>query len=349
MDDLTAVQWHDGKVRILDQTQLPHELVLLEMSDYKNVINAIKNMNVRGAPVIGITAAFGVALALWDADEMDRPGFLERANSAIEEFKQARPTAKNLSWALERVRMAMTRNLSKPLSKVKQALVDEAQKIKDEDKENCQKIGRYGAELLPNRPQVLTHCHAGALATGGYGTALGVVRGAVEMGKKVHVYVDETRPLLQGARLTAFELLEDDIPMTLICDNMAANLMKQGKVDAVVVGADRIARNGDVANKIGTYSLAVLASYHNIPFYVAAPASTFDLDAASGKDIIIEERDSDEVRRFKDVSVAPEDAPVWNPAFDVTPNELIAAIVTERGVLRAPLNDSITQKFIDSK
>jgi len=340
MDDIRTVQWHDGKVRILDQTKLPHELVLLEMSDYRGVVAAIKKMNVRGAPAIGIAAAFGVVLSIWQADETDRAGFLEKVNEAIDELKNTRPTAKNLFWALDRMRLTLSKNLNRPLKKIKIALLEEAQHILEDDIERCKKIGRFGAELLPNRVSILTHCNAGALATGGYGTALGIIRAAVEAGKKVKVYADETRPLLQGARLTAFELLEDEIDVTLICDNAAATVMKQGLVNAVIVGADRIARNGDVANKIGTYGLAILAKQHNIPFYVAAPLSTCDFDVESGNDIPIEERDESEVRMFGQTLVAPEDVNVYNPAFDVTPHELITAIVTEKGVVKPPYSEN---------
>ncbi len=343
MDDLQAVLWHNGKVRILDQTKLPEELVLLEISDYQGIVKSINSLSVRGAPAIGIAAAFGVVLAIWDADEADRTGFLTRANEAIQALKQTRPTAKNLFWALEKMRNAMSKNLSRPLREVKKAMLRQAQQILDDDIHRCKKIGEHGASLLPFRSTVLTHCNAGALATGGYGTALGVIRSAIEQGKKINVIADETRPLLQGARLTTFELMEDDIEVTLITDNMAAHVMKKGMVQVVVVGADRIARNGDVANKIGTYGLAILAKEHKIPFVVAAPLSTFDPDIATGEDIPIEERDADEVRKIGDSLVAPEDVNVYNPAFDVTPHEFISAIVCERGVVRFPDEEKLSQ------
>ena len=343
MDDLQAVLWHNGKVRILDQTKLPEELVLLEISDYQGIVKSINSLSVRGAPAIGIAAAFGVVLAIWDADEADRTGFLTRANEAIQALKQTRPTAKNLVWALEKMRNAMSKNLSRPLREVKKAMLRQAQQILDDDIHRCKKIGEHGASLLPFRSTVLTHCNAGALATGGYGTALGVIRSAIEQGKKINVIADETRPLLQGARLTTFELMEDDIEVTLITDNMAAHVMKKGMVQVVVVGADRIARNGDVANKIGTYGLAILAKEHKIPFVVAAPLSTFDPDIATGEDIPIEERDADEVRKIGDSLVAPEDVNVYNPAFDVTPHEFISAIVCERGVVRFPDEEKLSQ------
>jgi len=336
MDELQAVLWHNGKVRILDQTKLPEEFVLLEVSDYQGVVKSIKSLAVRGAPAIGIAAAFGVVLSVWDADEADRAAFITAANEAIDALKQTRPTAKNLFWALEKMRNTMSKNLNKPLREVKKALLKQAQDILDDDIQRCKKIGAYGAGLLPFRSTVLTHCNAGALATGAYGTALGIVRAAIDQGKKIKVFADETRPLLQGARLTTFELMEDGIDVTLITDSMAAYVMKKGLVQVVVVGADRVARNGDVANKIGTYGLAILAKEHKIPFVVAAPLSTFDADIASGEEIPIEERDADEVRTFGGVQIAPEDVKVFNPAFDVTPHNLISAIVSERGAIRFP-------------
>ncbi|RPI02826.1 MAG: S-methyl-5-thioribose-1-phosphate isomerase [Calditrichaeota bacterium] len=343
MEELHAVQWHDGKVRILDQTKLPEELVLLEISDYYAVVDAIKSLAVRGAPAIGIAAAFGVVLSVWNADEVDRAAFIESVNKAIEELKSTRPTAKNLFGALERMRKVLSQNLSRPLREIKSALLRTAQSILNEDLENCKKIGEMGAALLPVRANILTHCNAGLLATGGHGTALGIVRTAIEKGKKIKVYVDETRPLLQGARLTTFELLEDGIDVTLITDSMAAFVMQKGLINVVIVGADRIARNGDVANKIGTYGLAVLAKEHKIPFVVAAPLSTFDPDIASGDHIIIEERHPDEVRKIGDRFIAPEDVEVLNPAFDVTPHHLISAIVSERGVIKFPNENALTE------
>jgi methylthioribose-1-phosphate isomerase len=336
MDELKAVQWHDGRVRILDQTKLPEELILLEISDYYGVIDAVNSLAVRGAPAIGIAAAFGVVLAIWRADEVDRTAFLTKVNKAIEDFKATRPTAKNLFWALEQMRAVLSRNLSRPLREVKRAMLHTAQTILEDDIARCKKIGEYGADLLPFRANVLTHCNAGLLATGGYGTALGIVRTAVGKGKKIKVYAGETRPLLQGARLTTFELMDEGIDVTLITDSMAAYVMQKGIVNVVVVGADRISRNGDVANKIGTYGLAVLAKEHKIPFVVAAPLSTFDPDLATGEAIPIEERHPDEVRKIGDRFIAPEDVPVLNPAFDVTPHHLISAIVSERGVIKFP-------------
>jgi methylthioribose-1-phosphate isomerase len=343
MQDLPTIGWHDGKVRILDQTQLPHELVMLEISDYHGVIQAIKSLAVRGAPAIGVAAAFAVVLSVWHESESDRAGFMEKANKAINEIKQSRPTAKNLFWAVERMRETMAKNLSRPLHEIKLELLHKAQELLDDDIQRCKAISKFGAALLPDRCAILTHCNAGALATAGHGTALGVIRTAVEQGKKIQVYADETRPLLQGSRLTTFELMEDQIPVTLICDNMAASLMRRGMVQLVLVGADRIAANGDTANKIGTYSLAVLAKHHNIPLYIAAPWSTIDMETNSGNMIPIEERDGDEVRQFRGQAVAPENVPVWNPAFDVTPNNLIDIIITDRGVIRPPFNINLAQ------
>jgi methylthioribose-1-phosphate isomerase len=341
MEELQAISWRDGSVGILDQTQLPNDLVLLNILDHHGIVSAIKRLSVRGAPAIGIAAAFGVVLAVWDADESDRTAFLEKANTAILDLKKSRPTAKNLFWALNEMRTTLTKNLNKPLNEIKLSLLKQAQYILKDDISRCKKIGKIGADLLPNRANVLTHCNAGALATGGYGTALGVLRAAKDMRKKIKVYVDETRPLLQGARLTAFELLEDDFDVTLICDSVAGSLMKQGLINSVVVGADRIASNGDVANKIGTYSVAVLARHHKIPFYVAAPLSTFDFELNTGFDIPIELRDDSEVKNFGNVATAPEDVQVFNPAFDVTPNELVTAIITEKGIAKSPYLDSL--------
>ena len=339
--EISAVTWRNGKVGILDQTALPEELILLEIADHHGVVRAINNLSVRGAPAIGIAAAFGVVLSVWNANELDRTTFFEIANQAISDLKATRPTAKNLFWALETMRGCLSRNVNRPIAEIKSSMLQEAHRILEDDIRRCKAIGRLGAGLLPNRCAVLTHCNAGALATGGYGTALGIVRAAVEIGKKITVYADETRPLLQGARLTTFELLEDDIDVTLICDSAAAYLMKKGKIQYVIVGADRIARNGDVANKIGTFSLAVSARYHQIPFIVAAPLSTFDFDIDTGNEIPIEERDPEEVRTFGDRRIAPEDVPVFNPAFDVTPNELVNAIVCEKAILKPPFRAAI--------
>lgn len=341
MDELQAITWHDGKVRILDQTRLPGDLVLLEISDYQGVCKAISGLNLRGAPAIGIAAAYGVVLALWHMEESDRPAFVQRANTAIEALGQTRPTARNLFWALERMRNTLMSVLSKPIREIKLALLSEAQRIHADDVERCKTIGRLGAALLTPNTSVLTHCNAGAFATGGYGTALGIVRAAISQGKKVRVYACETRPLLQGSRITAFELAEEEIPVTVLCDSMAAYAMARGLVQFVIVGADRIARNGDAANKIGTYGLAILARHHRIPFYMAAPLSTFDPDLRSGDQIPIEQRPATEVAQFNGIQIIPEGVPVLNPAFDVTPAKLIDAFITEKGILRPPFEESL--------
>lgn len=341
MDELQSIAWHDGRVRILDQTRLPGELVLLEISDHHGVIKAIKQLSIRGAPAIGIAAAYGVVLAVWEVEESDRTAFIERANHAIDLIRASRPTARNLFWALERMRGALTRHLNRPLHEIKQALLREAQAIQADDVQRCQQIGRHGAALLTQNCAVLTHCNAGALATGGYGTALGIVRSAISLGKKVEVYACETRPLLQGARITAFELSDEGIPVTVLCDTMAAYVMQRNMVQFVLVGADRIARNGDTANKIGTYGLAILARHHRIPFYVAAPLSTFDFDLRNGEQIPIEHRSADEVTHCGGLQSVPDGVPVINPAFDVTPASLIDAFITDNGIFRPPFEASL--------
>jgi len=344
MTNLRSIEWKDGKVRIIDQTKLPHEFVALDIYDYEDLISAINNLSIRGAPALGVAAAFGVVLSVWELNETDRTGFLEKANRAIADFRKTRPTAKNLFWALDSMRRRMSRHLNKTLGQIKLELLKEAQSILKDDIKRCHLIGENGAKLLKTRATVLTHCNAGVLATAGYGTALGIIYSAVEMGKRIKVFVDETRPLLQGSRLTAFELLEAGIDVTLICDNAAAYVMQQGLVDYVIVGADRIAKNGDVANKIGTYNLAVLAEKHGVPFYVAAPLSTCDFDMETGKSIPIEERDADEVRKVAGREIAPVEVNVYNPAFDVTPNQLVTAIITEAGVASPPYEENLFKR-----
>ncbi len=318
-------------------------LKVIQLPDVDAVAEAIKRLRVRGAPAIGCTAAAGIALAAATAEAQSLDQLKRRLAAAHEQLAATRPTAVNLFWALERMK-AIWKTWDGDSDELRNRLSTEASFIIDDDLARCRAIGRYGGELLPDGANVLTHCNAGALATAGYGTALGVIRGAVEQGKKVHVWVDETRPILQGARLTAFELQADGIPCTVICDNMAATLMAAGRVDCVVVGADRIAANGDVANKIGTYSLAVLCRHHGIPFYVAAPLSTVDFSLSSGAQIPIEERAPEEVSwlgGFAKNSVVPEGVQVYNPAFDVTPAELVTAIITEKGVARHPLGEGL--------
>ena len=328
-------------VRLIDQRRLPQVLEYLDASSIEDMVDAIRTLAVRGAPAIGIAAAYSVALEAHKNRSLDLTALRELLDKAAERLAGSRPTAVNLFNALERIR-AVAQAEHPDSASLASALEKEARLIHQEDLEASREMGRAGAELISDGDACLTHCNAGALATGGLGTALAVFYAAREAGKNIHVYADETRPLLQGARLTAFELLQNGIPCTLICDDMAGFLMKQQRVQAVFTGADRVARNGDAANKIGTYSLAVLANHHRIPFYIVAPVSTFDADARDGSDIPIEERRPDEVRGFRSEVTAPEDVEVWNPAFDVTPAELITAIITEKGVHRPPYTDAIT-------
>jgi len=334
-----AVEWTGEAVRLLDQRRLPAEEIYHAYADPEAVAEAIERMVVRGAPAIGVTAAYGVALAARGWAGATAAEFRSAMESVFERFARTRPTAVNLFWALDRMRRVI-QGAPDP-ARAAEALEAEARAIEAEDLEACRTMGRFGAELLPDPATVLTHCNAGALATAGYGTALGVIRAAAEAGKRVRVLADETRPFLQGARLTAWELRKDGIPVTLITDSMAGYRMRLGGVDAVVVGADRITRCGDVANKIGTYTLAVLAREHGVPFYVAAPLSTIDFELSSGDEIPIEERDPAEVTHCGGTRVAPEGVEVWNPAFDVTPARLVTAIVTERGVARPPYAESL--------
>ncbi|MDP2663783.1 MAG: S-methyl-5-thioribose-1-phosphate isomerase [Dehalococcoidia bacterium] len=331
---MKTVEWADGKLRFIDQTKLPLEKVILETADYRVVAQAIKTMQIRGAPAIGVAAALAVALGAIEIDAATREDFLSRLTEVINVLRSTRPTAVNLFWALDR--MGNHARKGRDPASIRHSLVEEAQAIAREDEESNRRMGALGAALIPDGSRVLTHCNAGALATSAYGTALGVLRAAVEEGKHIEVYADETRPLLQGARLTAWELAEDGIPVTLITDNMAGYLMSLGRIDCVIVGADRIASNGDVANKIGTYSVAVLAHAHGIPFYVAAPTSTIDLTMPSGLHIPIEERSQEEVLTLQGVRTAPIGVRAFNPAFDVTPHRYVAAIITEAGIAREP-------------
>jgi len=321
------IKWRGDALDLLDQRLLPREMTYVACRDAHDVAAAIRDMVVRGAPAIGVSAAFGLALAAMRGDDV---------RAAAEELRATRPTAVNLMWALDRMLGVHARGGN---------LTAEACAIFDEDVESCRRIGRFGAELLGDSATVLTHCNAGALATAGYGTALGVIRAAIEGGKRVAVFADETRPYLQGARLTAWELQQEGIDVTLITDSMAGHFFQKGTFDAVVVGADRIAVNGDVANKIGTYTVAVLANAHGVPFYVAAPLSTIDVRCPNGAAIPIEERSAAEVTRIGGTSVAPEGVAVRHPAFDVTPANLITAIITDRGVLRAPYEEAIRALF----
>ena len=342
-----TIEWTDDGVRMIDQTKLPREEVYLTCRDYREVAEAIRSMVIRGAPAIGVAAAMGVALGVKNSQATTVTELRAEFDRIAETISRTRPTAVNLFWAVDRMRRVFEELLAGPLpdaeklAAVKSRLVEEAQGVLAEDVAINRAMGRHGAALLPDAGTVLTHCNAGALATGGYGTALGVIRAAVAAGKKLQVFADETRPFLQGARLTAWELMQDGIPVTLITDNMAGHFMKQGEIKAVIVGADRIAANGDVANKIGTYSVAVLAHVHGIPFYVAAPISTLDLRLASGDLIPIEERSSAEVTQLAGISIAPANVVARHPAFDVTPHRYVTAIVTERGVARAPFTESL--------
>jgi len=338
---IQTLEWTEHGVRFIDQTKLPGEETYLTCTTYQQVADAIRNMVVRGAPAIGVAAALGIALGVKDS-KAETVGELKRELDQIcEAMSKTRPTAVNLFWAIGRMREKFERIRIQPIAQIKQKLIEEAQRMHAEDIAANQAMGRHGATLLPSAGGVLTHCNAGALATAGYGTALGVIRAAVEQGKRIHVYADETRPFLQGSRLTAWELMKDGIPTTVISDNMAGAMMKQGKIGAIVVGADRIAANGDVANKIGTYSVAILAKEHGIPFYVAAPLSTIDFACVDGSGIPIEQRDAREITHFGDRQVVPEGVSIENPAFDVTPAKYVSAIITERGVARAPYGDSL--------
>ena len=333
---MEAIRWNHDALSLLDQTRLPLEERWLPCTDYRQVVRAIRTMVVRGAPAIGVAAAYATVLAAREgAGTPDFAAFMARAR---EELASSRPTAVNLFWALDRME-ACWRAWGPDLPRLER----EAQAIHREDLEMNRAMGRFGAELVPQGARILTHCNAGALATGGYGTALGVIRAAHAQGKVAMVYADETRPLLQGARLTAYELAADHIPVTLICDDMAGALMARGQVDLVVVGCDRMAANGDFANKIGTYSLAVLARYHHIPFYTALPSSTIDLSIPDGSRIPVEQRSAQEVSAFAGLPTAPADVPAWNPAFDVTPHSLLTGIITERGVLRPPFEPELAR------
>jgi methylthioribose-1-phosphate isomerase len=340
---IKTLEWTDEGVRFIDQRKLPTEETYVTCATYEEVADAIRNMTVRGAPAIGVAAAMGIALGTRDA-EAGHVSELRRAFDQIcEVIGETRPTAVNLFWAIRRMQQKFEACAELPVDQIRQALITEAQRMYVEDIAANEAMGRHGATLMPSSGGVLTHCNAGALATCGYGTALGVIRAAVEAGKKLQVYADETRPFLQGSRLTAWELMKDGIPTTVISDNMAGAMMKQGKIGAVVVGADRIAANGDVANKIGTYTVAVLAKEHAIPFYVAAPFSTVDLETPDGSKIPIEQRSTREVTHIAGKAIAPEGVKVENPAFDVTPAKYVAAIITERGVARAPYEQSLRQ------
>jgi methylthioribose-1-phosphate isomerase len=335
-----TIEWKDNFVRILDQVRLPLEEVYLDCFSYRDVMCAISKMNIRGAPAIGLATALGIALGVQGICDEDRELFCREMDGICEEFFRTRPTAVNLVWAINQLKETAS-NHSGSVADLKEAIKARALTILEEDLYINREIGRQGEPLIPAGARILTHCNAGALATAGYGTALGVIRAAHEAGKKISVYVDETRPFLQGARLTAWELIQEKIPSILITDNMAGYFMQQGKIDLVIVGADRVAANGDVANKIGTYSLGVLARAHAIPFYVAAPTSTLDLNLSTGREIPIEERNHEEVTCIRGIRIAPEKIDVANPAFDVTPGEYISALITEKGVVYPPYAEGL--------
>jgi len=333
-----TIEWTDAGVVMIDQTRLPFVETFVTCRNYQEVATAIKDMIIRGAPAIGVAAAMGVAIGVLRTPEEQLDSEFETICNTL---AATRPTAVNLFWAIDRMKRKFAEVRSLPIGRIREALVAEAKQVKLEDIAICEAIGRNGASLVPDQKTVLTHCNAGALATAGYGTALGVIRAAVSAGKKIDVFADETRPFLQGARLTVWELQQDGIPATLITDNMAGHFLKSGRIGCVVVGADRIAANGDVANKVGTYSVAVLAKENGVPFYVAAPISTLDLTLASGDEIPIEQRNAGEVTHVFGVPIAPKETMVQNPAFDVTPHRYVTAIITERGVAQGPYETSL--------
>lgn len=342
---IPTIKWKDNKVCMIDQRKLPRKVEWYICRGYKDVIKGIREMVIRGAPAIGVAAGMGLVLG----SNVIRSGsydiFAKQFKKMADEMLCARPTAVNLRWAVERMLMVLRENSSKSVIEIREALRKESIRILEEDIEINKQMGRYGQKLVPQKATILTHCNAGSLATGGYGTALGVIRAAYEAGKKVEVIADETRPWLQGLRLTSFELMEDNIPVSVIADNAAGSFMRRGKIDLVITGADRIAANGDVANKIGTYQVAVLAKENRIPFYVAAPLSTIDLSIDNGDSIPIEERDPNEISRIGNRQIGPEGVKALNPAFDVTPSRYVAAIITEKGVIKAPYKSGIRKAF----
>jgi len=340
-----TIEWSENDtVVMIDQTKLPREEVYVICKTYLDVAHAIKIMQIRGAPAIGVAAAMGVAIGALAIDETDVSRFKEKLSEVCDLLAGTRPTAVNLFWGIEKMKKVLEKNEGESVETLKRLLKDNAIEICHEDVKINEAMGKNGASFIPDGANILTHCNAGALATAGFGTALGVIRAAFNEGKKIHVYADETRPFLQGARLTAWELMKDNIPVTLITDNMAGYLMQQGEIDLVVVGSDRITSTGFVANKIGTYSVAVLAKKHGIPFYVAAPISTVDFDIADGSEVPIEEREIREVTHVFGTAIAPEGVKVFNPAFDVTPPELVSAIITEKGVAQAPFKEMLAKQ-----
>jgi methylthioribose-1-phosphate isomerase len=344
---LPTVAWENGEIVMVDQRKLPGQEVYVRCKTAAEVARAIKTMVIRGAPAIGVSAAMGIALGMRRSKASGTRQFAVDFNKTCDLMAGTRPTAVNLFWAIDRMKRVLGAGVQagRSVDELKDLLEREARAIHDEDLESCRAMGRFGADVVPDGARILTHCNAGALATAGYGTALGVIRAAAEQGKVRQVFADETRPFLQGARLTAWELVRDHVPTTVITESMAGPLMRRGDIDVVVVGADRIAANGDVANKIGTYTVAMMARAHEIPFYVAAPLSTIDLATASGDDIPIEQRNPREITHLGSTRLAPDGASVWNPAFDVTPARLIAGIITERGIARPDYSESLRRLF----
>lgn len=338
---LEALYWDNGKLYLLDQLLLPHEKLYIECNTYKDVARAIIGMNVRGAPAIGVSAAYGIVLGSYEYDDSDIVNFVEHMENVANYLRITRPTAVNLFWAIERMMRVLKNTNTGSIEFLRHNLLEEAHLLAKEDVEINRNIGKWGQQLLNDGDDVLTHCNAGALATAGYGTALGILRAAHEEGKRLSVYAGETRPYLQGARLTAWELMESGIDVTLITDSMAGHFLRSGRIKAVIVGADRVAANGDVANKIGTYGLAVLSKENNVPFYVASPLSTLDFTLETGDEIVIEERDENEVTYIAGKRIAPLGVKVANPAFDVTPNKYVTAIVTELGIIRKPYHQNL--------
>ena len=344
---LPTIEWQPDAVVMIDQRKLPGREVYVTCRTPAEVARAIKTMVIRGAPAIGVAAAMGIALGMRKSRAQGTKQFAVELNKLAELMAGTRPTAVNLFWAIDRMKRALAAGVEagESVDQLKDRLEREAKIIHDEDLEGCRAIGRWGAEVVPANARILTHCNAGALATAGYGTALGVIRAAAEQGKVTQVFADETRPFLQGARLTAWELVRDGVPTTIITESMAGPLMRAGGIDVIVVGADRIAANGDFANKVGTYTVAMMARAHNVPFYVAAPLSTIDLNTANGDAIPIEQRNAREMTHVGTLQIAPKDASIWNPAFDVTPHDLVAGIITERGIVRPPFERNLRRVF----
>ena len=341
---IPTIEWADGRIHLIDQTLLPNEFNQIYCDDVESVWEAIKSLRVRGAPAIGIAGALGAVLGIWKSQATNYADFAAELKKVTDYLATSRPTAVNLFWALARIEQTAEKHKDLEIAQLKDVLLDEAQSIIEEDRARCRAIGHHGLDLIRNGDTILTHCNAGGLATSDYGTALAVMFSAHESGKNISVYADETRPLLQGARLTAWELMQAGIDVTLICDNMAAQVMKEGKIQCVIVGADRIAANGDTANKIGTYNVAILANAHDIPFYVAAPTSTLDLSLETGDLIPIEQRAAEEVTEGFGNRTAPEGVKVYSPAFDVTPAHLITAIITEKGIAHPPFVESLASQ-----